>query len=198
MTHIEPRPGRGSGLFVRFVYAMARRRLGQVPAPIRVMAHHRQVLAAVGAFEMGLERATKVDKKLKALASLKAGSLVGCRFCIDIGTALALGYGLSEDKLLALPFYETSDALTPLERDVIAYAVHMTETPSAPPLALFRRLEDALGKEGMVELTAEIAWENFRARFNHAVGAQEEGYSSSMVCMLPPSGFTPEDLPAHG
>jgi AhpD family alkylhydroperoxidase len=167
---------------------MARRRVGRVPAPVGIMAHHRAVLAAAMGFELGLERARDVDVKLKELAVLKAASLVGCRFCIDIGAAMAHGHGVSEAKLRALPFHESSDAFTPLERSVLDYTVQMTATPSRPDPALVRALERDLGVAGVVEITAAIAWENFRARFNHAVGAKEEGYSEGMVCLLPPAG----------
>ena len=187
MTYVEPRPARGAGIFVRFVYWMARRRVGRIPTPLAIMAHNRSVLAAVGGFEIGLERSTAVDVKLKELAMIKAASLVGCRFCIDIGTAIAHGHGVSEAKLRALPFHENSDEFTLLERKILDYAVQMTVTPSRPDGELVRELERELGVAGVVELTAAIAWENFRARFNHAVGAKEEGYSEGMVCLLPPS-----------
>ena len=185
MAHLQPRPARGAGLFVRLAYFMARKRLGRLPAPVGIMAHHRAVLAAAGGFELAFERARVVDVELKELAMLKCASLVGCRFCIDIGSALAHGHGVSEAKLLALPHYEHSAEFSALERSVLDYAVQMTATPSQPDPALFRALERALGVPGVVELTAAIAWENFRARFNHAVGAQEEGYSAGMVCLLP-------------
>ena len=37
----------------------------------------------------------------------------------------------------------------------------------------------------MVELTATIAWENYRARFDHAFGIEGEGFSEGAVCALP-------------
>jgi hypothetical protein len=37
----------------------------------------------------------------------------------------------------------------------------------------------------MVELTAAIAWENFRARFNHAMGLGAQGFSEGAYCALP-------------
>jgi hypothetical protein len=61
----------------------------------------------------------------------------------------------------------------------------MTETPQIVPKPLFDRLRARLGEAALVELTAAIAWENFRARFNHAVGAKEEGFSESTLCLLP-------------
>jgi AhpD family alkylhydroperoxidase len=184
MAHLEPRPARG--LFLRFLYWFAKRRFGRVPAPLAIMAHHGAVLGAAGAFELTFERAKRVDVRLKELAGCKVASLIGCRFCIDIGSALAHGHGVSEAKLLALPFYETSKEFTPLERRVLDFAVQMTATPAEPDPELVRALEAELGVPAVVELTAAIAWENFRARFNHAVGAKEEGYSEGMVCVLPP------------
>jgi AhpD family alkylhydroperoxidase len=185
MAHIAPRPARGAGLFVRFIYFLVRRRIGRVPAPVGIMAYHRAILAAVGGFELGLERAHDVDVRLKELALVKCASLIGCRFCIDIGSALAHGHGVSKVKLLALPSYETSPAFSPLERKVLDYTVQMTATPSRTDPALFVVLERELGVPALVELTAAIAWENFRARFNHAVGAKEEGFSDGTVCVLP-------------
>lgn len=185
MAFIEPRSARTAGLFVRLVYWFARRRFGRVPAPLGVMAHQPVVLAASAAFELGFERARVLDPKLALLAGLKTAMLVGCRFCIDIGTALARGVGLSEAALLDLPAYEESLHLSPLEKRVLDYAVAMTNTPLAVPRPLFEELRGALGVPALVELTAAIAWENYRARFNHAVGAAEEGYSEGMVCLLP-------------
>jgi len=79
---------------------------------------------------------------------------------------------------------------------VLDYAVEMTGTPGGAGGDLFRTLETELGVPAMEELTAAIAWENFRARFNHAVGAEEEGFSAGKVCLLPPRGG--EEDPSRG
>ena len=94
---------------------------------------------------------------------------------------------MTEDELRALPVYETSDVFAPLERRVIEYAVAMTKTPVVIPDELHDELRAALGDEALVELTAAIAWENYRARFDHAFGIEAEGFSSG-ACALP-EGF---------
>ena len=68
------------GLFRRIVYWFARRRLGRVPVPLQITAHHRGVLLGVAAFELTQERARTVDARLKALADLKAASMIGYPF----------------------------------------------------------------------------------------------------------------------
>lgn len=186
MTHLEPRPARHAGLFIRMVYWFARRRFGRVPKPLAIMAYSRPVLAAAAGYELAAERTSFLSKRLQALAEIKTATLVGCRFCIDIGAALARGHGVTEEDLRDLPFPAQSLRFTLLERQVLEYAEAMTSTPMVVPDGLFAALRDALGAPALVELTACIAWENHRARFNHAFGAKEEGYSERTVCLLAP------------
>lgn len=68
------------GLFLRFVFWYARRKLGRDTEVLGVVGHQPTILNAVGAYEMMLERARLVDARLKALASIKAATLVGCVF----------------------------------------------------------------------------------------------------------------------
>ena len=66
--------------FTRFVFSQARKRLGKVPEPLRVMAHHSTLFKGNGAFEIAVEWSKRVDEKLKALAEIKASTMVGCPF----------------------------------------------------------------------------------------------------------------------
>jgi alkylhydroperoxidase family enzyme len=61
----------------------------------------------------------------------------------------------------------------------------MTKTPVDVPQALFDALRKSLDDAQIVELTAEIAWENHRARFNHALGIEAQGFSEGAFCALP-------------
>ena len=61
----------------------------------------------------------------------------------------------------------------------------MTRTPVEVPDALFADLRARFDEAQMVELTASIAWENYRARFNHAFGLEAEGFSEGAFCALP-------------
>ena len=61
----------------------------------------------------------------------------------------------------------------------------MTRTPVEVPEALFAKLRELFDEPQLVELTATIAWENYRARFNHAFGIEAEGFSEGAFCALP-------------
>jgi hypothetical protein len=69
-----------AGLFIRFVYWMTRRKLGRVILPVKIAAHHPGLLRAIGAMEAGQAAAQSVPAPIKALAGLKAATLVGCPF----------------------------------------------------------------------------------------------------------------------
>jgi 4-carboxymuconolactone decarboxylase len=72
-----------------------------------------------------------------------------------------------------------------MEKLVLAYADAMTRVPVEVPEKLFASLQTRLDEAQLVELTANIAWENYRARFNHAFGMEAEGFSEGAVCALP-------------
>ncbi|HYL62386.1 MAG TPA: hypothetical protein VE077_07165 [Candidatus Methylomirabilis sp.] len=61
----------------------------------------------------------------------------------------------------------------------------MTHTPVEVPESLFAELKEKFSEVQLVELTATIAWENYRARFDHAFGVEAEGFSAGAFCALP-------------
>jgi len=179
------RPGLFARLFIRYAYWFSRRRFGRVPGSVERLAYDPSSLAAVAGFELAFERGHALSARLKELASVKVATLIGCRFCIDIGSSIAKKHGVSEEELLDLPGYRDSPRLSDLDKCVLDYAVAMSQTPVRIDDELFARLERDLGRKALVALTTAIAWENFRARFNHAVGLKEEGYDGRVVCLLP-------------
>lgn len=96
--------------------------------------------------------------------------------------------GLTEAKLRALAQFESSTEFTELEKLAIQYAVEMTRTEVEIPEELIGKLRKHLSDAQLVELTSAIAWENYRARFNHALGMESEGFSKNAYCPLPDSG----------
>ena len=87
--------------------------------------------------------------------------------------------------MIALPDFESSSEFTQLEKVVLRYAVAMTETPVEVPDALFADLQRHFNAAQLVELTSAIAWENYRARFDHAFACESEGFSEGAFCPLP-------------
>ena len=84
---------------------------------------------------------------------------------MDINSAVGRKAGLSDEKLLAL----TRDDLSPFTRDellVIELADAMAATPSNISDDLYSRLREKFSEEQLLQLSAQIAFENYRARLN--------------------------------
>ncbi len=92
---------------------------------------------------------------------------------------------MPEAQLRDLPAYKTSASFSDLEKSVLDYAVAMTQTPVEVADELFANLRQHFSDAQMVELTAAIAWENYRARFDHAFGIEAQGFSDGAYCPLP-------------
>jgi len=107
---------------------------------------------------------------------------------------------VTEAQLRDLPVCEQSAAFSQLEKLVLKYAADMTKTPVEVPDALFAALRQHFNEAHLVELTASIAWENYRARFDHALGIESQGFSEGAICVLPErsSQSNPDSRPAAG
>jgi len=86
---------------------------------------------------------------------------------------------------MALADFESSPELGEVEKLALRYAAAMTATPVELPDELFEAMERQFNERQLVELTGAIAWENYRARFNHAFGCQAEGFSKGAFCPVP-------------
>jgi alkylhydroperoxidase family enzyme len=155
--------------------------------PLELYAHVTALLHGYGMMEQATAQLERIDKRFRALAELKAATLVQCEFCIDIGSQISRRWGLSDDELLALPVYRTSTLFTEVEKLVLDYAVGMSRTPVEVSDELFARLREHFDDAQLVELTHLIAVENLRGRFNLALGVGSAAFSDGMVCALPAS-----------
>lgn len=84
--------------------------------------------------------------------------------------------GASEDKVRAVESAEKSPLYAESERAAIAYAEAMTITGQRVSEALFARVRAHFDEAQVVELTAAVALENFRSKFNVALGIEAQGF----------------------
>jgi len=193
MARIRGVPARRAGLYVKLAYYFTRRGLKQLTGrapermiePLEIYAHVPGLLRGYA----GLERATaglhRVGKRSRALAELKAATVVQCEYCIDMGSVVSRRWGLSDEELLALPAYRTSDLFSELDKLVLDYAVGLSRTPVSVSDELFAKLRAHFDEAQLVELTHVITLENLRGRFNLAFGIGAAGFSEGMTCAVP-------------
>ena len=164
--------------------------------PLEMYAHFPGLLRSYGALEQATAGLDSLDRRFHALVELKAATLVQCEYCIDLGSQIARQWGLTDEELLALPSYRTSQLFSEVEQLVLDYAVGMSRTPVEVPDELFKRLREQFDERQIVELTHLIAIENMRGRFNLALGIGAAGFSEGMVCAVPEG--VPETAAAAG
>ena len=92
---------------------------------------------------------------------------------MDINSAVGRKAGLTDEKLLALSGNELS-IFNDKERLVIELADAMAETPSNVFDDLYARLRDTFSEEQLLELGAQIAFENYRARLNRLFDVESD------------------------
>lgn len=193
MSRIDTVTNAQAGPRARLIFYFTARSLarltGRAPErmldPLRLYAHIPGLLRGYAALEQATAKLTTLDKRLRALAELKAAALVACEFCIDLGSQVARSSGLSDDELLALSSYRDSALFSVLDKLVLDYTVGMCRTPVEVPDELFAALRQHLSDAQLVELTHLIALENLRGRFNLALGVGAAGFSEGMVCAVP-------------
>jgi AhpD family alkylhydroperoxidase len=185
MARIEGLPQDQGDMAVRRAYEGSKELFGTVLEPLAVTARHAQLLEGYVAFEWAFSKAERVDRRTKELATIKAAALVGCEFCLDIGSAGALKSGVTPEELAALPSYRESELFGERDKLVLDYAVGMTRTPVDVPDHLFEELREHFDDEQLVELTTAIALENYRGRFNWALEIGPQGFVGGGVCAVP-------------
>ena len=84
--------------------------------------------------------------------------------------------GASEEKILRVAEAASSSLFTESERAALEYAETMTVTGRKVTDELFTRLRAAFSEAEIVELTAAVALENFRSKFNVALGIEAQGF----------------------
>jgi alkylhydroperoxidase family enzyme len=93
---------------------------------------------------------------------------------VDINSAVGRKAGLTDEKLLAV----VRNDLARFSRDellVIELADAMVDTPSNISDELYARLREKFSEEQLLQLAAQLAFENYRARLNRVfdVGSDE-------------------------
>lgn len=83
-------------------------------------------------------------------------------------------------KVLDLPNWRESKRFSEAERVALDYAERITYTDRKVDDALFAEVKSHYTQAQIVELTAAIALENFRSKFNPSLGIEAQGF-----CLIP-------------
>jgi AhpD family alkylhydroperoxidase len=194
MARIEGVPKSQAGMMVKLAYRfgprMTKKMTGRDPRtgngiePIEIWAHQPKIMLGMGRFSQAVRKGKSVDERIKNLVELKGSQMIGCEYCLDLGSQICRNSGFSDEELLALPRYRHSDLFTEREKTVLDYAVGVMRTPVDVSDELFARMKEHFNGAQLVEITALLAATNLN-RFNAAFGIGSAGFSEGMVCVPP-------------
>jgi hypothetical protein len=140
------------------------------------------MMMGMGKFNGAVRKGSSVDERLKNLIELKGNQMIGCEYCVDLGSQICRHSGLSDEEILALPNYRSSKLFDDREKVALDYAVAVMRTPVEMTDDLFARMREHFTEKQIVEITAHITVVNLD-RFNVAFGIGFAGFSEGMVCL---------------
>jgi alkylhydroperoxidase family enzyme len=194
MARIEGVPQSEAGPVVKLVYRFMRRGMtkmtGRAPAhgsgiePVELWAHQPKMLSGMGKFAGAARKGKSVDERIKYLIELKGSQMIGCEYCVDLGSQICRHSGFSDEELLALPRYRSSDLFTEREKLALDYTVAVMRTPVDVSDDLFAQMRERFSDAQLVEMTALLTAVNLN-RFNAAFRIGSAGFSDGMVCVAP-------------
>jgi uncharacterized peroxidase-related enzyme len=117
---------------------------------------------------------------LRSLITVRVSQLNGCRFCIDINSAMLLKRGVAAGKVEALVAWQQSDQFSESERVALEYAEAVTARSGAIEERLMERLKEHFEDDAIIELTPLIAFQNLSSKFISALGVPPQGF-----CRIP-------------
>jgi alkylhydroperoxidase family enzyme len=194
MARIEGVPRSKAGPMVKLIYrlgpGMMKKMTGRRPQtgsgiePMEIWAHQPKMMLGMGRFNTAIRKGKTVDERIKNLVELKGAQMIGCEFCVDLGSQICRNSGFPDEDLLALPRYQSSDRFAEREKVALDYAVAVMRTPVEVTDELFARMQEHFSDKQIVEITALLTLVNLD-RFNAAFGIGSAGFSQGMVCVLP-------------
>jgi alkylhydroperoxidase family enzyme len=183
-----------AGPMVKLVYRlgprMMRKLTGREPSigsglePMEIWAHKPKLMMAMGKFNGTIRKPGALEQRIRNLCELKGAAMIGCEFCVDLGSQICRHSGFSDDELLAIPRYKSSELFTEPEKAALDYTVAVMRTPVEVTDDLFADLQKHFTTDQIVELTALLTVVNLD-RFNAAFGVGSAGFSEGMVCVPP-------------
>lgn len=189
MPRVTPLPAKKFPIGARILARVTGRMFGEAPDTIAVTAHSPGLVWSAAWMDKFLAGKRSVPNRLIELVAVRTAMELGCPFCIDLGSYVASSqHGVSAEELRALASYEDSPLFTPAEKLAFELATAMSSTPQTTTDELFARLAEHFDEQQIVELTATVAWENYRSRMNVAFGMTAQGFSEPGVCAVPLGG----------
>lgn len=149
---------------------------------------------AMQGFGFYRDPARKLSPALRELGQTWAGWAVGSQFVFSQHCKSLRGAGVSEDKIAAIPTWQTSDLFSPRERLLLAYADRLVMHRGRVPDALFDALKAEFTDEEILEYTYTTCMYDMHAVMSKALRTEFDDRDDPIVEVAAPERFDASDF----
>lgn len=136
----------------------------------------------------------KLDPALRELGQTWAGWATGSQFVFSQHCKSLRGLGVSEEKIAAIPTWQTADCYNRSERLALAYADRLVNHAGRVPDALFDALKAELSDEEILELTYTTSLYQMHAVMSRALRTEFDDRDDPITEVPAPEGFDALDF----
>ena len=130
----------------------------------------------------------KIDPVIRELGQTWAGWATGSQFVFSQHCKSLRGLGVSEEKIEALPTWQTAQCFEPRERLALAYADRLVCHSGRVPDALFKQLQAHFSDEEILEFTYITCTYFMHAVMARALRLEFDDRDDPIVEVPPPEG----------
>ncbi len=138
--------------------------------------------------------ARKLDPALRELGQTWAGWATGSQFVFSQHCKSLRGLGVAEDKIAAIPVWQTASVFDARERLVLAYADRLVCHAGRVPDALFAEVKAAFSDEEILELTYITCLYQMHAVMSRALRTEFDDRDDPITEVPAPEGFDAMDF----
>ena len=154
-----------------------KRKYGQPLEAALVWARRPRLFMAVALLYGVLDRKrSAISPVIRSLVTVRVSQINHCRFCVDINSMTLAKRAGSMDKVKALNDWRENGMFSSQERAVLAYAEAVTLSDRDATDEQVEALRPYYDNNGIIELTALIAFQNMSSKFNAALDVPPQGF----------------------
>ena len=149
---------------------------------------------AVRGFGLYRNPERKLDPVLRELAQTRAGWAVGSQFVFSQHCKSLRGLGVADEKIAAVPHWQTAACFDEKERAVLAYTDYLAMARGRVPDGAFAALKRLLSDEEILELTYITALYDMHAVMSRALRLEYDDRDDPIAEIGAPEGFSARDF----
>jgi alkylhydroperoxidase family enzyme len=136
----------------------------------------------------------KLDPVLRELGQTRVGWANGSQFVFSQHCKSLRGLGVSEERIAAIPSWQTADCYSKEERAVLAYADCLALQAGRTPDGVFDALKAFLSDEQILELTYIVCLYDMHAVMSRALRTEFDDHDDPTVEVAAPTEFKGSDF----